>query len=54
VKLFKVEFADEVHVQIASHPDEAIELVRLKTTIDFLPYTATEVDLDGYNLVKIK
>jgi hypothetical protein len=52
VKLFKVEFADETHIQIASHPDEAIELVREKTTIDFLPYTATEIDLGNYIIVK--
>lgn len=52
MKLFRVDFADEVHIQIATHPDEAIELVRKKTQIDFLPYTAVEVDLDGYKLVK--
>lgn len=52
MKLFRVEFADETHIQLATHPDEAIELVRIKTTIDFLPYTATEIDLEGYKLVK--
>lgn len=52
MKLFRVNLVDEVHIQLATHPDEAIELVRKKTDIDFLPYTATEIDLEGYKLVK--
>lgn len=54
MKLFKVEFADETHIQVSDSPDNAIIAVQNKTNIDFLPYTAGEIDLGEYMLVTKK
>lgn len=52
MRLFKVSFADEVHVVVALYPEDAIYKVQLKTDIDFLPYTAEPVDIPGYKIVE--
>lgn len=54
MKLFRVEFADETHIQVAKSPDDAITQVQKKTNIDFLPYTSSEIDLGEYMLVAKK
>lgn len=52
MKLFEVSYGVYVYHKVAKTENEAIEAVQKEQGLSHLPFTAKEIDLEGYKLVK--
>lgn len=52
MKLFEVSYGVYVYHKVAKNAEEAVKAVQEENNLSHLPFTAKEIDLEGYKLVK--